>query len=936
MFYYSPEQTLYLYNTTNSTVFNTIILKSEGDGIHIVISQNVIIRNVTVQESLRFGLCAHMSVNTSFQNVTVLNSDVSIFIASTTNATVTNTIVDTSRVSGMCITNSNNTIVKDTVVKNTKTEEITFNKYIPYLNTTVFIYYGLSVSSSTGTVISNTTIEAVQWGVLIFRAAYISLSHTTVNSTTGLFIVLSNNTQVYNSDLAAGIGLEGNVQRVMVIKSSNVTFNTVSLSGFSGPLHTSIPYLPAVIGLETATDVVMSECTFANNYISALRVTNLNLVFSGNIIFRNNHAIKGGAIIVSQQSTLNLAPNANVIFENNSASYGGAIYVNGDEKQVIYEETLASGRTIVGPKPQPCFLTSEKSQKSLVFINNTALYGGDVLYEGDLEGAYTNESSDEQCITFFKTISSMTPHENQLSLITSEPSRACHCSSRYRPDCYMLSKTLSVYPGQTTNIPAVRVGQGLGTVAGSVFADFLDDVYQPSLGTLQDAQQVFQHQCNNLSYTIFAQQDDVEVVLVLTASKRKAPHMTNKTASQAIEIYNRHHSEDYPFEFLQMPIYVHITLLPCPPGFKLVGNPARCNCIEMLQTLPEVTCSIQHQTVTRSGLVWVGSAKGDNETTVIMAADYCPLRYCTSDSVNVSLQQSDTQCNYGHSGILCGGCPPNLSTVLGSAQCLPCSNKYLALLIPFALAGFLLVFFIKVFDMTISSGTIHGLIFYANIIKVNEAIFLPGGDHERTPLSVFISWVNLDLGIQTCFFNGLTAYLKTWLQFVFPFYIWIIAFAIIIAAKHSRRISKVMGNNSVPVLATLFLLSYAKLLRTVITALSYSVVKHPHGQRYVWSAEGNIDYLGSQHVPLFAAAVAVLVFLYLPYTLLLLMGQWLHKCQARPVICFMVKMKPFLNAHFGCLKEKHRYWFGILLLIRACILLLSTLIPVSSTPVVTF
>ena len=41
----------------------------------------------------------------------------------------------------------------------------------------------------------------------------------------------------------------------------------------------------------------------------------------------------------------------------------------------------------------------------------------------------------------------------------------------------------------------------------------------------------------------------------------------------------------------------------------------------------------------------------------------------------------------------------------------------------------------------------------------------------------------------------------------------------------------------------------------------------------MWSVDGNIVYLGPEHAPLFAVAVTVLVFLWLPYTLLLLLGQ---------------------------------------------------------------
>ena len=110
-----------------------------------------------------------------------------------------------------------------------------------------------------------------------------------------------------------------------------------------------------------------------------------------------------------------------------------------------------------------------------------------------------------------------------------------------------------------------------------------------------------------------------------------------------------------------------------------------------------------------------------------------------------------------------------------------------------------------------------GLIFFANIIEANEYIFLP---QDLSHINIFISWLNLDLGIETCFANGLTPYSKTWLQFVFPLYIWSIAGLIILLARYrynSRyysRVARVMGNNSVPKLATLFLLSYATLFIT--------------------------------------------------------------------------------------------------------------------------
>lgn len=80
----------------------------------------------------------------------------------------------------------------------------------------------------------------------------------------------------------------------------------------------------------------------------------------------------------------------------------------------------------------------------------------------------------------------------------------------------------------------------------------------------------------------------------------------------------------------------------------------------------------------------------------------------------------------------------------------------------------LLVAGLMILSNTVSMGTINGPIFYANIVMANTAIFFPD-KATNTFLSWFITWLNLDLGIETCFYNGLDAYVKTWLQFIFPF-----------------------------------------------------------------------------------------------------------------------------------------------------------------------
>ena len=86
-----------------------------------------------------------------------------------------------------------------------------------------------------------------------------------------------------------------------------------------------------------------------------------------------------------------------------------------------------------------------------------------------------------------------------------------------------------------------------------------------------------------------------------------------------------------------------------------------------------------------------------------------------------------------------------------------------------------------ILNFTVSTGTINGLIFFANIVRANQAVFFPTGVTNSFLSIIFIAWLNLDLGISVCFYNGLDAYAKIWLQFVFPFYIWFMVIAVIIS-----------------------------------------------------------------------------------------------------------------------------------------------------------
>ena len=225
-------------------------------------------------------------------------------------------------------------------------------------------------------------------------------------------------------------------------------------------------------------------------------------------------------------------------------------------------------------------------------------------------------------------------------------------------------------------------------------------------------------------------------------------------------------------------------------------------------------------------------------------------------------------------------------------------------------------------------GTINGLIFYANIVWVNSGNFfmtpkLFGLRVLQQVLTVFITWLNLDLGIETCFFHGMDVYIQTWLQFAFPFYIWMIVGTIVYLSRHSITIVKLVGSSAVSILATLFLLSYAKLQQTVITAFSFTYVQNYYGDGSplaVWLYDGNVPFLQGKHIALFLMAMAVTLLFILPFTLLLLFAPCIQASNHFLVQWVKMKLNPLLDAYQGPYKDNFRFWTGLMLVVRSILL----------------
>ena len=396
---------------------------------------------------------------------------------------------------------------------------------------------------------------------------------------------------------------------------------------------------------------------------------------------------------------------------------------------------------------------------------------------------------------------------------------------------------------------------------------------------------------------------------------------TNQSAAH-FKLYHQN-----PCDSLVDGVHLFIDIKPCPLGFQLSSKHKKCTCNKWLQDFGVTECNIDNLSIERQkNVLWIW--KQTNDSGLIFHNRRCPLDYCKDEKLNVSLDNPIVQCDFNRNGSLCGQCREQYSLALSTLHCLYCvESSYIALVLPFALAGIALVMVILLLHLTVDVGTLNGLIFYVNIVHSNREAFFQLTKGMNNFYSMFISWLNLDFGIETCFYDGMDIYAYSWLQFLFPFYLWFLIGAIIFICRYSQRASRSLGRNPVAALGTVFFLSYGKVLNAIIAPLSKTELLFTSNDGSsstlsVWLYDGSVEYFAEpKHIALGLFAILILLVAFVPYTLILLCSCWLIAFSDKCFLSWLNKIKPFLDVYYAPFKQESRYWIGLTLLARSALLL---------------
>ena len=668
-----------------------------------------------------------------------------------------------------------------------------------------------------------------------------------------------------------------------------------------------------------------------NGEVGGITASYSNLFFYNKVTFSDNHSSNGGAVTLLS-SVMHISFNATIYFTRNYARWlGGAIYITFPDEKLLCDggPVSCSIQMLEDPSHTQCLWFSITFNQNKAGIAGNAIYGGytSACMPTQSKNICYNKCPFPQASHLFKYIG--VNDSSDLSSFTSEPTRVCFCDNGI-PDCYKVLDTTTVYPGEYFNLSVVIVGYGIGTVPGSVTAranSVSGNLSEQSFfgSELELSQEIRGTDCHELQYSVLSEKGNEQMALAVEIysffmSLEKAQLVSfNHQYGDSTDLVTIFYDFRYA-EFFYIPLFVNVSLLPCPIGFQLVRG--KCVCHQILVENNIDTCFFSNGTgiILRPAPYWIGFPS--KKYSSIIVQPHCPFDYCKSEDIDITAESPNTQCQYQRSGVLCGSCSEGLSMILGSSECKKCSNIYIGFIGIFILAGIVLIAIITLLNMTVSVGTVNGLILFANILQANQTTFFPVATYAPVAfLSAFIAWLNLDVGIPMCFFDGLTTYFKTWLQFVFPFYILTLVGVMIVASNYSTQVTRLLGTNAVSVLATLVLLSYTKILRIIITAFSFTTLTGSQDYHsVVWLADGNIKYFELKHTILFLFALLLLLLLGIPYTIILTAAPWIQKSKFKWVSSLYNMFKPLFDTYMGPYKDNYRYWTGMLLLVRVILI----------------
>ena len=694
---------------------------------------------------------------------------------------------------------------------------------------------------------------------------------------------------------------------------SNVTENQLVLyPDFDVNTPTSIA---GIMSFGEARLTMSGKVVFSkNNGTSLSAIQTLVKISTGaDVSFCDNMGEYGGAMRLISYSEILLMDNSTLSFIRNSASAkGGAVYVDLTAQTIVastgYQDCFLYFRevNIFCNTEYPCTNISETGAK-VQFINNTAPLAATV-FGSTLSCAWATPIM-HQFPGGANVYDILDQHYSNIFVFRDKPVGI----EQVATDTDILKLVQPLDPQAQILAPGEIVS--MEVVALDRFRQHIPNV----ISSRSDDATIYSY-LNDTNFSSLENANDTTVYLHLATHNNRNVSSTSRVTVAIISVSS-------PAQFP-----LNLFLRPCYLGFQYNSHIRSCECSKALQD-HNISCDPASSVWEVPSDNWLGPVdtvmSNSSSTLVLMNCneDFCKsgIKYIHPKMDSYSLQCTD---GYNRIGLGCGECAENYSLVFGSNRCLQCSDNFLAIIPAFALAGLLLMVALLCLPLRISEGYLNGALLYSNIITLFSSSLLTS-QGVASYLTFFIaSILSLDLGFELCFYNGMSAFARTGLQFVFPVYLFLLIQLVVLVGR-LFRLPAWFGTAIPNTFATLLILCYSRISAVCFDILSptfISVIPNDNDtNEYIsirWSLNPAIHYFQGFHGVLCVVALILVIVYLIPFPFLLFSPYLAFK------IKFLRRLKPIYDAVWNPFKPNYRWWIGFRLLFRCLPFLLARLISI--------
>lgn len=668
-----------------------------------------------------------------------------------------------------------------------------------------------------------------------------------------------------------------------------------------------------------------------NNTETAMVVSATVVDFEGDVQFTQNRGLSGAAIFMTDISWLRFHEGLYLLFHQNEAYYtGGAIYYVYPSSRTFNTSETCFMQYANGNVPN---VPPSQWKVNISFVENQAVLGGSALYVSDPvgctwpNGEFLFNMRPKKPLYFFRNLMRDGSGMRYSSGVGTPANNLTFLSPvNFTDDFYVLN----IMPGQELTIPVdVNLDNSLHCARSMAQLDV---------------------RCFNFSQLLSGEFSE-DVCTASSEVDYSGPRvfLVNDSIS-GITLRSVENYTDLALVFKTQDVQPLISILrviinECNYGYYYDPSAMSCQCFDDQDGMRCFNINSTTIPCIQTGH-WYGPIRVRSGVPTVAEAA-CPFDRCksTCDTQCLTLDgwcelpaNDHELCTRNHDGPLCALCRDGYSQAYDGLYCVSSSTcsaanivLFLFLMVVFWVVIVVGLLFVLKLNLRIGSGYLYGFIYYFSVLPYMTGfgrILQDAGFSAFVALFTSIAQLNPSFlsYIKLCFIENMQPVQTELFHYFHPFIVGLLIYVIVLINWHCpSRMSIVPSYSPVHTLCILLLLSFTSLFQTSMNILSPLVFTNaqPRTSDVFVKIQPDVPYFHpTKHLPYALPALAIELFIVIPFTLFMLSAPWLMRWRR------MIKYKPIFDEYQACYRDRYR-WFAGYYLVARHLMALTTFVPIT-------